>query len=162
MYATATEFRTIGDFELNWETQQYKCWISQFIAFGLLAAIQSLNLFWFFLILRIAYNAIITSHVDDERSEYEGSEDGQDTTAGAQEIGETTKQKRARFSLEETSDVTSLSEAPPPAASTRSKTNGHAATPQKGDRMFSTTANGNSDVTPQGSARRRKGEPKRS
>lgn len=49
LYAVLTDFSSVGPFELNWETQQYKCWISQYITFGLLASIQALNLFWFFL-----------------------------------------------------------------------------------------------------------------
>src|SRR4051794_17258420 len=41
LWAVLTEFRTVGPFELNWETQQYKCWISQYITFGLLASLQA-------------------------------------------------------------------------------------------------------------------------
>jgi len=39
------EFKTVGPFELNWETQQYKCWISQAISFALLAILQAVNVF---------------------------------------------------------------------------------------------------------------------
>jgi acyl-CoA-dependent ceramide synthase len=56
---------------LNWETQQYKCWISQYITFGLLASLQAVNLFWLFLILRILANYIFTSETKDERSDDE-------------------------------------------------------------------------------------------
>lgn len=65
------EFRTVGPFELNWETQQYKCWISQYITFALLAVLQLVNLFWFFLILRIGWRFLRASELADERSEYE-------------------------------------------------------------------------------------------
>ena len=34
-------FRTIGPFQLDWDTQQYKCWISQGITFGLLYYLES-------------------------------------------------------------------------------------------------------------------------
>ena len=34
LWSVLTEFRTVGDFELNWITQQYKCWISQPITFS--------------------------------------------------------------------------------------------------------------------------------
>ncbi|KAI5283980.1 hypothetical protein KEM54_001682 [Ascosphaera aggregata] len=74
LWATLTEFRTVGPFELNWETQQYKCWISQYITFGLLASLQSLNLFWFYLILRIAKNFVFANVRKDERSSDEESE----------------------------------------------------------------------------------------
>lgn len=75
LYSILTEFRTVGPFELNWETQQYKCWISQYITFSLLAALQAVNLFWWFFICRIAYRFIVYKDADDDRSEYEPSED---------------------------------------------------------------------------------------
>jgi acyl-CoA-dependent ceramide synthase len=75
LYSILTEFRTVGPFELNWETQQYKCWISQYITFALLASLQAVNLFWWFFICRIAYRFIVYKDADDDRSEYEPSED---------------------------------------------------------------------------------------
>lgn len=74
------EFSTIGPFELNWDTQQYKCWISQYITFALLASLQAVNLFWLFLILRIAYRFVASwgEVVKDERSDYEESENEQE------------------------------------------------------------------------------------
>ncbi len=75
LWATLTEFRTVGPFELDWETQQYKCWISQAITFSLLASLQAVNLFWLFLILRIAKNYVFTSVAADERSDDEADED---------------------------------------------------------------------------------------
>ncbi|KAF1969105.1 LAG1-domain-containing protein [Bimuria novae-zelandiae CBS 107.79] len=79
LYSILTEFKTVGPYELNWETQQYKCWISQIITFALLAALQAVNLFWWFLICRIAYRFIRYSTADDDRSEYEES-DTEETT----------------------------------------------------------------------------------
>jgi acyl-CoA-dependent ceramide synthase len=75
LYSILTEFATVGPFELNWETQQYKCWISQYITFALLAALQAVNLFWWFFICRIAYRFIVFKDADDDRSEYEPSEE---------------------------------------------------------------------------------------
>ncbi|KAJ5690712.1 Sphingosine N-acyltransferase lac1 [Penicillium macrosclerotiorum] len=75
LWAVLTEFRTVGPFELNWETQQYKCWISQYITFGLLASLQAVNLFWLFLILRILANYVFNSVRKDERSDDEDSEE---------------------------------------------------------------------------------------
>jgi very-long-chain ceramide synthase len=76
LYATLTEFRTVGPFELNWETQQYKCWISQYITFALLACLQAVNLFWLYLILRIAKNYVFSKEeLADERSEDEEEEE---------------------------------------------------------------------------------------
>jgi very-long-chain ceramide synthase len=66
----------VGPFELNWDTQQYKCWISQYITFALLASLQAVNLFWLFLILRIAKNFVFSSvDLKDERSEDEEDEE---------------------------------------------------------------------------------------
>ena len=75
LYSILTEFKTVGPYELNWETQQYKCWIAQWISFGLLASLQAVNLFWFFLICRIAYKFIVYKDADDDRSEYEPTDE---------------------------------------------------------------------------------------
>lgn len=85
LYSILTEFRTVGPFELNWVTQQYKCWISQYITFALLAALQAVNLFWWFFICRIAYRFIVYKDADDDRSEYEPSDD--ETRERAEELG---------------------------------------------------------------------------
>ncbi|GAB0137445.1 hypothetical protein EsDP_00005709 [Epichloe bromicola] len=79
IWSIFTEFRTVGPFELNWETQQYKCWLSQYISTGLLASLQALNLFWLFYIVRIAYRFIRDSTADDDRSD--GEDDGEESDA---------------------------------------------------------------------------------
>lgn len=78
IWAVLTTFRTIGPFELNWETQQYKCWISQYITAALLSALQAINLFWLFLILRIAKNYVFSSVKKDERSEDEDEDEDEE------------------------------------------------------------------------------------
>ncbi|KAF9893298.1 hypothetical protein FE257_011728 [Aspergillus nanangensis] len=84
LWAVLTEFRTVGPFELNWETQQYKCWISQYITFALLASLQAVNLFWLFLILRILKNYVFTNVKKDDRSDDEDEEEmEEETTAHA-------------------------------------------------------------------------------
>src|ERR1700758_1377789 len=80
LWATLTEFRTVGPFELNWETQQYKCWISQYITFALLACLQAVNLFWLFLILRIAKNYVLSNIAQDERSDDEDEDEGSEVS----------------------------------------------------------------------------------
>jgi len=67
-----SKFESIGPYELNWETQQYKCWISHWITFLLLAALQALNIFWLFFIVRIAYRVVTSLGEDarDDRSDY--------------------------------------------------------------------------------------------
>ena len=75
LYAVLTTFRTIGPFELNWETQQYKCWISQYITFALLACLQSINLLWLWFIIRIALTVVFKEPVRDVRSDDEDDEE---------------------------------------------------------------------------------------
>ncbi|KAJ5179708.1 hypothetical protein N7492_002918 [Penicillium capsulatum] len=71
LYSLLTEFRTVGPYELNWETQQYKCWISNIITFALLAMLQSLNLFWLYCLLRSAFKFVVYGVKKDDRSEDE-------------------------------------------------------------------------------------------
>ncbi|XHG07711.1 hypothetical protein AWENTII_010845 [Aspergillus wentii] len=74
LFSILTEFRTVGPYELNWETQQYKCWISNIITFGLLAALQFLNLFWLYCLLRVMYRYLVHNIAEDDRSEPDESE----------------------------------------------------------------------------------------
>ncbi|KMQ42041.1 ceramide synthase membrane component [Trichophyton rubrum] len=75
LWAVLTEFRTVGPFELNWETEQYKFWVSQYITFGLLGSLQAINLFWLYLIIRIAKTYVFGNALQDERSDNEEEED---------------------------------------------------------------------------------------
>lgn len=96
LYATLTKFRTVGPFELNWETQQYKCWISQYITFALLASLQSINMFWLFFIVRIAYNIAFAKVIQDVRSDDEESEEEKEGGGGQAGIaGREPKEKKA-------------------------------------------------------------------
>lgn len=74
LYSILTEFHTVGPYELNWETQQYKCWISKIITFSLLAVLQALNLFWLYYLLRSAFKFLATGEKKDDRSEPDASE----------------------------------------------------------------------------------------
>ncbi|KAM5345414.1 hypothetical protein ACJ41O_011276 [Fusarium nematophilum] len=75
IWSLLTEFETIGPFELNWETQQYKCRLSQVITTTLLSSLQALNMFWLFCIARIAWRFVSQNELDDDRSEAEDEED---------------------------------------------------------------------------------------
>lgn len=90
LYSILTEFATVGPYELNWETQQYKCWISQAITFALLAALQAVNLFWWFLICRIAYRFVVANEMDDDRSDYDDSEPEEVDDKAEKENGKST------------------------------------------------------------------------
>ncbi|OTA01376.1 hypothetical protein A9Z42_0016830 [Trichoderma parareesei] len=76
LYSVLTEFRTVGPYELDWETQQYKCWISNAITFALLASLQALNLFWLYCLLRSMYKFLVYRIKKDDRSESSGEEEG--------------------------------------------------------------------------------------
>ncbi|KAL9072494.1 MAG: hypothetical protein Q9161_003506 [Pseudevernia consocians] len=86
LYSITTEFKTVGPFELDFETQQYKCWISQYITFPLLAMLQALNLFWLFLIMRITYNVVFKDVKRDVRSDEEEEEGSIGENEAVQEV----------------------------------------------------------------------------
>lgn len=75
LWSVLTTFKTVGPYEVNWVTQQYKCYISQPIVFGLLAALQSVNAYWLFLILRIMWRYLVGNGVKDDRSDDEGEDE---------------------------------------------------------------------------------------
>ena len=79
LWATLTEFETVGPFELNWETQQYKCRLAQVIAFSLLASLQAVNLFWSYQIIRVARNYVFQKAWQDVRSDNEEDEEDIET-----------------------------------------------------------------------------------
>lgn len=83
-----SKFASIGPFELNWETQQYKAPISQWIAFGLLSGLQALNLFWLGLVLRSLWRIVRTfgKETVDERSECDSDEEYPAETAKQSKI----------------------------------------------------------------------------
>ncbi|KAH8879269.1 longevity assurance proteins LAG1/LAC1 [Thozetella sp. PMI_491] len=74
LYSILTEFATIGPYHLDWAAEQYKCWISHAVTFGLLAALQALNLFWLYCLGRVAYRFVVLNIAKDDRSEDEESE----------------------------------------------------------------------------------------
>ena len=82
LWSILNEFETVRPFELNWETQQYKCSLAQWITFSLLASLQALNLFWLFYILRIAYRFVVYKTADDDREEGEDEEEVEETQEG--------------------------------------------------------------------------------
>jgi len=69
------EFKTVGPYTLNWETEQYKCELSHWISTVLLGGLQMLNLYWGFLILRVAWRFGVKGELADERSEDEDEVD---------------------------------------------------------------------------------------
>ncbi|KAI1426126.1 TLC domain-containing protein [Xylaria sp. FL1777] len=74
LFSILTEFRTIGPYVMDWEAEQYKCEISNVITFVLLAALQALNLFWLYCLLRNAYRFVVLGVAKDDREEDEDDE----------------------------------------------------------------------------------------
>jgi very-long-chain ceramide synthase len=87
LYATFTDFRTVGPFVLNWETGEYKSPLAQGIAFTLLSSLQAVNLFWLFLILRIGKNYVFNSVKADERSDNEEEDEEEEMVADGSDEG---------------------------------------------------------------------------
>ncbi|KAL8860706.1 MAG: hypothetical protein Q9178_002736 [Gyalolechia marmorata] len=79
LHSVTTTFASIGPFELNWEEQQYKCSLAQYITFSLLASLQAMNLFWLYFIARVAVRVLSGGEKKDDRSDEEDEdEDGKD------------------------------------------------------------------------------------
>jgi acyl-CoA-dependent ceramide synthase len=74
LWSEFNEFKTVGPYELDWATEQYKCWISHYISTALLVSLQGLNLFWLFYIMRIAYRFVFKNIVEDDRSDNDEKE----------------------------------------------------------------------------------------
>jgi acyl-CoA-dependent ceramide synthase len=99
------EFKTVGPYILNWETEQYKCELSHWISTILLGGLQALNLYWGFLILRVAWRFGVKGELADERSEDEDEElDEEDRREVEREISTMIEKVR----LGETSPATPL------------------------------------------------------
>lgn len=74
IWSLFNDYQTVGPYELNWETEQYKSPLSFWITIALLSSLQALNMFWMFFIIRIAYRFVIYQTAEDDRSEAEESE----------------------------------------------------------------------------------------
>lgn len=88
LYSITTTFATVGPFELNWDTQQYKCWIAQYITFSLLAALQAINLFWMWFIVKIAARVFRGGDKKDDRSDDEDDEEDEEEMAEKRRLQE--------------------------------------------------------------------------
>lgn len=76
LWSVLTEFRSVGSWELDWNGETYKSGLSQGVAIVLLGSLQAVNLFWLWLILRIAKRFVLTRGAEavDERSDESDSE----------------------------------------------------------------------------------------
>lgn len=78
LWSVVTEFRTVGEYRLNFAVQQYKCWISLPIVFTLIGALQLVQIYWFYLILKVLYRILTMSNYVDIRSDAEDNDDDDD------------------------------------------------------------------------------------
>lgn len=75
LYSVLTEYLTVGPSILDFKTQQYKCWISQPMVFTLILALQLVNAYWLFLILRILVRFLLYNVKKDDRSDSESDDE---------------------------------------------------------------------------------------
>ncbi|KAI9678739.1 MAG: hypothetical protein M1817_005796 [Caeruleum heppii] len=117
LYAMIMEFRTVGPFDASpvWDTQQYKSPLAQYIGTGLMASLQAVNLFWLFLIFRIAKNYVFAKTWADERSEAEDEDEDEDN---ADNINDP-RYSNGELTLNKTSSVEANGSAIPPADTSR-------------------------------------------
>lgn len=80
LWSVLTQFRTEGNYVLNFATQQYKCWISLPIVFVLIGALQLVNLYWLFLIFRVLYRILWRGILKDDRSDSESDEESDESS----------------------------------------------------------------------------------
>ncbi|KAI4185618.1 MAG: hypothetical protein L6R41_004021 [Letrouitia leprolyta] len=85
LHSITTTFATIGPFDLNWETQQYKCSLSQYITFSLLASLQAINIFWLYFIGKVAIKVWRGGAKKDERSDDEDEDEKEEIEKKARE-----------------------------------------------------------------------------
>ncbi|KAJ7179047.1 longevity assurance proteins LAG1/LAC1 [Mycena filopes] len=83
LYSVWTEFDLIPEHSRKWEAAEgtYLVGWMKYQVFIPIALLQVLNLFWYFLILRIAVRTIITSEadgIDDDRSDDEDDDEGEE------------------------------------------------------------------------------------
>ncbi|QPG73797.1 hypothetical protein FOA43_001111 [Brettanomyces nanus] len=94
LWSVLTEFRTVGPYKLSFPDQQYKCWISQPIVFVLIFALQLVNIYWFAMVLRIAYRYIFLNIRKDERSDDESTEEEEDKEDARERTANQVSQKK--------------------------------------------------------------------
>lgn len=75
LWSVLFEYLNVGPSILDFKTQQYKCWISQPMVFTLILALQLVNAYWLFLILRILVRVVFYNIKKDERSDSESDDD---------------------------------------------------------------------------------------
>lgn len=106
LWSVLTEFRTIGPFDLSFADQQYKCWISEVITFVLIFALQLVNLYWLFLIVRILVRYVIGGVTKDERSDDEDEEEEEEKVQPELQVTAAAEEKDALLQAAEKAAAT--------------------------------------------------------
>lgn len=115
LYSEFYEFKTVGPYELDWETEQYKSPPSHYISTALLASLQGLNLFWLFYIIKTAYRFYFLNSHEDVRSDDDESELGEEQTLNGiakQEVDNIAREKSSLNGGEPVNAKTSAAQIP--------------------------------------------------
>ncbi|KAK6544526.1 hypothetical protein TWF694_001216 [Orbilia ellipsospora] len=78
LWSVFTELEHVGEYRLDWDEPFYKCWIAKAVIGTLLSALQLVNIFWLYCVLRVAYRYVFKAELADVRSEDEGGEGDED------------------------------------------------------------------------------------
>ncbi|EWC45335.1 hypothetical protein DRE_00734 [Drechslerella stenobrocha 248] len=78
LWSVFTEMPYVADFRLDWDEPYYNCQLGQIVISSLLSALQIVNIFWLYLVLRVAYRYVFKAELNDVRSEDEGGEGDED------------------------------------------------------------------------------------
>ena len=78
LWSVFYELPHVGEYYLDWDKPHYKCWLAKLVISTLLSALQLVNIFWLYCVLRVAYRYIFKAELADVRSEDEGGEDDED------------------------------------------------------------------------------------
>ncbi|KAF3930713.1 hypothetical protein ABW19_dt0209026 [Dactylella cylindrospora] len=76
LWSVFYEMPYIGEYRLDWDAPFYKCTLAKTVITILLTGLQLVNIFWLYLVLRVAYRYVFSDHLNDVRSEDE--DDGED------------------------------------------------------------------------------------
>ncbi|KAK6332431.1 hypothetical protein TWF696_003146 [Orbilia brochopaga] len=68
----------VGEMVLDWDRPYFKCLLAQVVISSLLSALQCVNIFWLYCVIRVAYRYVFNSELSDVRSEDEGGEGDED------------------------------------------------------------------------------------
>ncbi|KAF3177015.1 hypothetical protein TWF106_001632 [Orbilia oligospora] len=78
LWSVFYELPYVGEYYLDWDEPHYKCGLAKLVISTLLSALQLVNIFWLYCVLRVAYRYVFKAELADVRSEDEGGEEDDD------------------------------------------------------------------------------------